>query len=104
MQKLIVTVLGIIFVNSLFTVLPSINGSIGGGTLIVYQFYFNSLFLLSFLLKNRISFPQPEKENVLNAFKKLVDNNLNKKEVYYNGHGHGHGMMVKSGAGEEIKN
>jgi len=64
MQKLIVTVLGIIFVNSLFTLLPSINGSIGGGTLIVYQFYFNSLFLLSFLLQNRISFPQPEKENV----------------------------------------
>jgi len=65
MQKLIVTVLGIIFINSLFTLLPSINGSIGGGTLIVYQFYFNSLFLLSFLLQNRISFPQPEKEFVV---------------------------------------
>ena len=60
MQKLIVTILGIIFVNSLFTLLPSINASIGGGILVVYQFYFNSLFLLSFLLQKRISFPKSE--------------------------------------------
>lgn len=60
MQKLFITVLGIIFVNALFTLIPSINASIASGTLIVYQFYFNSLFLLSFLLPNRISFPKSD--------------------------------------------
>lgn len=65
MQKLFITVLGIIFVNALFTLIPSMNASISSGTLIVYQFYFNSLFILSFLLPNRISLSKPENENVL---------------------------------------
>ena len=79
MQKLIVTILGIIFVNSLFTLLPSINASIGGGILVVYQFYFNSLlFLLSFLLQKRISFPKSETivqaHPLINGIIKIDDN------------------------------
>tara|TARA_Y100000816_G_C26089446_1_gene575473 strand:- start:668 stop:940 length:273 start_codon:yes stop_codon:yes gene_type:complete len=60
MKKLFVSILGIIFVNALFTIIPSINASVGKGILIVYQFFFNSLFVLSFFLQNRVTFPQPE--------------------------------------------
>ena len=64
MKKLFITILGIMFVNVLFTLLPSINASIGKGILIVYQFFYNALFILSFLLKKRITFPQPENETM----------------------------------------
>jgi len=69
MKRLVITIFGIIFVNSLFTLLPTINPSIQKGTLIVYQFYFNSLFILSFFLKQRIVFP--EVDNSL--YKSMVD-------------------------------
>jgi hypothetical protein len=83
MQKLFVTILGIIFVNALFTLLPSINASIARGTLIVYQFYFNSLFILSFLLQNRISFPQPENEKK-QFFMEAADNLKKKLDIRLN--------------------
>ena len=60
MKKLFISILGIIFVNALFTIIPSINASVGKGILIVYQFFFNSLFVLSFFLQNRVTFPQQE--------------------------------------------
>ena len=72
MKKLFITILGIVFVNALFTLLPSINASIEKGILIVYQFFFNSLFILSFLLKERITFPQPENETMTNI-REMVD-------------------------------
>jgi len=84
MKKLFITILGIMFVNALFTLLPSINASIGKGILIVYQFFYNALFILSFLLKKRITFPQPENETmtdireVVDTGKKVLNNGVAK--------------------------
>jgi hypothetical protein len=72
MKKLFITILGIVFVNALFTLLPSINASIEKGILIVYQFFFNSLFILSFFLQKRITFPQPENETMTDI-REVVD-------------------------------
>ena len=78
MQRLFITILGIIFVNSFFTLIPTMNPSIQKGTLIVYQFYFNSLFVLSFFLKPRIVFPEVD-----NSFYNEIRNIKNKVTKHF---------------------